>query len=104
MKIICVSDEDTNILFRLIGIRGYEISSNNPTIFQEEFDQIVKDKEIGLVLLNEKYFMRQRNYFKQLKLQKTPIIIEIPDMKAPLKETYFRHLIEQYLGLTLKEG
>ncbi len=104
MKIICVSDEDTNILFRLIGIKGYEISSNNPAIFQEEFDKILEDKDIGLVLLNEKYLMRQHDYFKVLKLQKTPIVVEIPDMKAPLKESYFRHLVERYLGLTLQEG
>ncbi|WP_371806867.1 V-type ATP synthase subunit F [Candidatus Lokiarchaeum ossiferum] len=101
---MCVSDDDTNILFRLIGIKSFEISSNNSEIFQEEFDKILEDQDIGLVLLNEKYLMRQRDYFRRLKLRKYPIIIEIPDMKAPLKESYFRHLIEKYLGLTLKEG
>ena len=103
MKIISISDEDTNIMFQLIGIQGYIITTNEPDLFKEEFDKILEDPEIGLILMNEKYLVRQEKYFKKLKLKKLPIIVEIPDLKAPFKEKYFRHIIEQFLGLTAKE-
>ncbi len=90
-------------MMQLIGIEGYLISTDVPNQFYREFDKILLDKSIGLILLDEKYLLRYKEYFKHLKLQNIPIIVEIPDLKAPLDKEYFRHLLEQYLNLTLKE-
>ncbi|MHA1585104.1 MAG: V-type ATP synthase subunit F [Promethearchaeota archaeon] len=102
MKIVCVSDEETNILFGLIGIQGLTIKADNLTTFKQKFEEILEDQEIGVIILSETYLLRYWDYFKVIKLRKSPLIIEVPDMKAPLEEKYFRQLIEHNLGLRMK--
>ncbi len=101
MKIVSVAQEDTNIMLGLLGVQGYVISSQEPQIFQEEFDKILQDEEIGIILINEKYLLRHKSYFKKKKNQKLPIIVEIPDIKAPLNEDYFQELIEKFIGIKI---
>ena len=60
--------------------------------------EIMEDKDIGLVLLDEKHLQRNQDYFKKKKLQTYPVIVEIPDMQAPLKTAQFQALFEQTLG------
>ena len=102
MKIICVSDEETNILFGLIGIQGYSIKADTLDVFKQKFEEILEDQEIGVIILSETYLLRYWDYLKIIKLRKRPLIIEVPDMKAPLQEDYFRQLIEHNLGLRMK--
>ena len=98
MKIISIAGEETNLMFHLVGIEGFAIQTLDPHHFQQEYDKILKDEDIGLVLLDEKHFLRNQDFFKKKKLQTYPIIIEIPDMQAPLGSTYFQSLFERSLG------
>ncbi|MHA1718502.1 MAG: V-type ATP synthase subunit F [Promethearchaeota archaeon] len=99
MKIISVGDEDMNILFGLIGIHGKTLPMLDPPEFQAEFDQIIKDKEIGLILMNEKYLIKYKSYFKSIKSRKFPIVVEVPDIKGPLDFDFFKKFIQNYIGL-----
>lgn len=99
MKIISVAQEDANIMLGLIGIESYQIKSQESKKFKEEFDKILEDKEIGIILMNEKYLLRHQDYFKAKKSQKKPIIVEIPDLKGPFKEDYFKELIQRFIGV-----
>lgn len=101
MKIVSIANEDTNIMMGLLGIEGYEIKTQDPTKFKKKFDKILEDEKIGIILMNEKFLIRYKSYFKSKKLEKTPIIVEIPDMKAPLKSDYVEDLIEKFLGLKI---
>ena len=101
MKIISVAEEDTNVLLGLLGIEGRVIKTQNPLEFKKEFEKILEDESIGIILLNEKYLIRYSEYFKIKKLQKTPIIVEIPDIKAPVDENYFEELITKYIGISI---
>ncbi|MHA1511391.1 MAG: V-type ATP synthase subunit F [Promethearchaeota archaeon] len=56
-------------------------------------------KDIGLIIISEKFLIRFKDYFKTLKARKTPIIIEIPDIKGSLDFDYFQKFIQKYIGL-----
>lgn len=99
MKIISVAQEETNIMLGLLGIKGYNLSDQKPQEFKEQFDELLKDETIGIILINEKYFLRNQEYFKKKKNKKHPIIVEIPDIKAPFKEEYYEDLIKKFIGI-----
>ena len=101
MKIISVAEEDTNVMFGLLGIQGYEIKAQNSREFQIQFDKILQDETIGVILLNEKYLIRFKDYFRKIKIQKSPMIVEIPDMQSSLKDDYFQVLVEKFIGLSV---
>jgi vacuolar-type H+-ATPase subunit F/Vma7 len=104
LKIICVSDSDSGLLFGLLGIESYIPKSTQLEGFREEFDRFLKDPNIGLILLNEKYLLRYREYFRVVKTRKTPIIIEIPDRQGPLPAKYFEEFIQKYIGFSYIGG
>ena len=85
MKIISIAGEETNLMFHLLGIEGYTIRALRTKQFQQEYEQIMEDKDIGLVLLDEKHL---------------PDIDESQDWipQAPLKAAQFQALFEQTLG------
>ena len=103
MNIICAADEDTNLMFGLLGIEGYVLPENDPDEFMEEFDELLKNQEIDFIIMPEKYLIRHKSYFQQIKIQKRPIIVEIPDIKNPLTAEYFNHHIKQLIGLAIGE-
>lgn len=103
MNIICIADEDTNILFGLIGIEGYILPETDFKGFKAGFEEILANKSIDMIIINEKYLLRFSNYFKTIKAQKYPIIVEIPDIRAPLAADYFQDFISKYLGLSLTD-
>ncbi|MHA1776498.1 MAG: hypothetical protein DRO88_04035 [Promethearchaeia archaeon] len=103
MNIICIADEDTNIMFGLIGIQGFILPEIDFQAFKSKFEEILANKSIDMILMNEKYLLRFKNYFKNIKGQKYPIIVEIPDIRAPLEGRYFKDFITKYLGLTLTD-
>ncbi|MHA1744975.1 MAG: V-type ATP synthase subunit F [Promethearchaeota archaeon] len=98
MKIISIAGEETNLMLHILGIEGFIIKTNRPHQFQQEYEKIMKDKDIGLILLDEKHLLRNQDYFKKKKLQTYPVIVEIPDMQAPLGAAQFQSLFEQTLG------
>lgn len=103
MKMICVADADTCIMFGLIGIKGVTISDQELGQFKEVFEPILEDEEIGFIIMNEKILLRYKNYFQSIKSRKLPIIVEIPDIKAPFTSDYFNHFIKENLGLNTGE-
>jgi vacuolar-type H+-ATPase subunit F/Vma7 len=98
MKIISIAEEETNLMFHLLGIEGFIIRALRPKQFQQEYERIMEDKDIGLVLLDEKHLQHNQDYFKKKKLQTYPVIVEIPDMQAPLNAAQFQSLFEKTLG------
>lgn len=99
MKIVSVGDQHLNLMFGLIGITGYEITTDDEDELKEQFNEILRDKDIGLIIMSEKFLIRFKDYFKTLKTRKTPIIIEIPDCKSPLEFDFFQKFIQKYIGL-----
>jgi vacuolar-type H+-ATPase subunit F/Vma7 len=99
LNIIAVADEDTNILFQLLGIESFLIKSQDIAEFKKEFDQIIKIPNVGIIIINEQFLIRYRDYFKEIKTQKLPIIVEIPNIEGALSQQYFESFIKTLLGL-----
>lgn len=99
MKIVSIGDENLNLMFGLIGISGYKVTTDDEDELKEQFNQILRDKDIGLILMSEKFLIRFKDYFKTLKARKSPIIIEVPDISGPLEFEYFQQFIQKYIGL-----
>jgi vacuolar-type H+-ATPase subunit F/Vma7 len=101
MKIMCVGDNDMCTMFQLLGIEGKNIDSNNSDTFKTEFNELLKDINLGLIIISEKYLIRYPDYFKVVKLRKTPIIVDIPDLKNPLETSYFEAFMKKHLNLPI---
>ena len=100
-NIICVSDEETVIMFRLMGIDGYIIDPNDDDLFQETILDIVENQpSVGLIIINEKMLVRNQDLIIKTKLtKKLPLILEIPDIFGPLGKDYVGNLVRKYIGL-----
>ena len=86
-------------MFGLIGITGYQITNDDEDEVKEQFNEILRDKDIGLIIISEKFLIQFKDYFKSLKAKKAPIIIEVPDIKGSLEFDYFQKFIQKYIGL-----
>jgi vacuolar-type H+-ATPase subunit F/Vma7 len=99
MKIVAVSDEDTNSLFQLIGIDAITINTSSAAEFKTEFNKILEKPDVGLIIVNDQYFVRYADYFKELKYRNTPLIVEVPGLHGTLNPDYFESVVKKMLGL-----
>ncbi|MBD3229081.1 MAG: hypothetical protein GF329_12910 [Candidatus Lokiarchaeota archaeon] len=49
LKTIIIGDDEIVLLFGLLGIKGIII--NGPELFQEEFNNLINDNSIGLIIV-----------------------------------------------------
>lgn len=105
MKTYLISDNrDTMIGMRLAGIRGTVVDDEIEA--SELLDEILKDKEIGIVVITEKLAEKMRdkvNYVKQ-KLE-IPLIVEVPDRHGSIKEPdYITGYVRDSIGIKIWGG
>ena len=79
MKLYLISDNiDTQMGLRLGGIEGVVVSSELE--FKDAFESVLKDTEVGILLLTSIVYDYQREHLDDLKLKlSTPLIVEISD-------------------------
>ena len=79
MKMYLISDNiDTYTGMRLAGVEGVVIHERNE--LKNALEQAISDKEIGIILLTEKFGREFPEIIDEVRLHhKTPLIIEIPD-------------------------
>ncbi len=78
MKLYLLSDnQDALTGLRLAGIEGALVS--NAQEVAEKTEQILKDPEVGILLLTPTVNNMCKEYFWKLKKNKFPLILEIPD-------------------------
>jgi V/A-type H+-transporting ATPase subunit F len=79
MKMYLISDNiDTQTGMRLAGIEGVVV--HEPQETKEALEKVLKNYEIGIVLITEKLSKLIPDYIKYVKLnQALPLIVEIPD-------------------------
>ena len=86
-------------MFGLLGIEGHIIPDEDPEKIKQEFEILLQDKDIGVVLMKEKYLLANPKYFKNLKTQHLPLIIELPDILNPILENDFEDYIKKILQI-----
>ena len=80
MKMYLISDNvDTYTGTRLAGVEGVVVHERSE--LKESLEYAVSDKEIGIILLTEKFGREFPEIIDEVRLHhKTPLIIEIPDI------------------------
>ncbi len=79
MKMYLISDNtDTRTGMRLVGVDGAVVHTKEE--LKAQLMKVVADKEIGIVLINEKLAKQFPDIVRDIKLtRKLPLVVEIPD-------------------------
>ena len=97
MKMFCIShDEDIIFGMRLAGIEG-RLVSNNKNDFENCLEEVIKKKDVAVVLITEKLVtLAEEKIFKIKKTLKNPVIVRIPNKegKSDVGETIAKYINE----------
>ncbi|WP_125152800.1 V-type ATP synthase subunit F [Clostridium rectalis] len=86
MKAYLISDNiDTLVGLRVSGINGIVVHSKEEVL--KNLDIILKDKDIGTIILTEKIGALIKDEIREIKLSKYfPLVVEIPDRHGSIKK------------------
>ena len=102
MKMYLISDNiDTYTGMRLAGVEGVVVHSREE--LKKALDEVLADREIGIVLLTEKFGRDYPDLVNQIKLDyKTPLFVEIPDRHGTgRKPNFITDYVNEAIGLEL---
>ena len=102
MKMYLISDNvDTYTGMRLAGVDGVVVHERGE--LYEALQNVIKDKEVGIVLLTEKFGREFPEIIDEVRLHhKTPLIIEIPDRHGTgSKPDFITSYVNEAIGLKL---
>lgn len=101
MKMYLISDNiDTYTGLRLAGVEGAVVHEKEQ--LKEELDKVMADKEVGIVLLTEKFGRDYPDLINQVKLSKMPLFVEIPDRHGTgRKPNFITSYVNEAIGLKL---
>lgn len=102
MNIYLISDNrDTLVGMRLAGIKGTIVNDRKEA--EKLLDSLIKDKEIGIILITEKMAENMRSkvsYIKQKMV--SPLIVEIPDRHGSIKNPdYITGYVRDSIGIKI---
>lgn len=101
MKMYLISDNiDTYTGMRLAGVEGCIIHDKEQ--LKRELDKVKANKEIGIVLLTEKFGVQYPELVNDAKLWKSPLFVEIPDRHGTgRKPDFITAYVNEAIGLKL---
>ncbi len=102
MKMYLISDNiDTYTGMRLAGVDGVIIHSKDH--LKDELEQVISNKEIGVLLITEKLSNEFPEIINDIKLNRLlPLIVEIPDRHGTgRKPDFITSYVSEAIGLKL---
>ena len=102
MKMYLISDNvDTYTGMRLAGVDGVVVHERGE--LYEALQNVIKDKEVGIVLLTEKFGREFPQIIDDIKLKrKMPLLVEIPDRHGTgRKKDFITSYVNEAIGLKL---
>ena len=102
MKMYLISDNvDTYTGMRLAGVDGVVVHERGE--LYEALQNVIKDKEVGIVLLTEKFGREFPEIIDYIKLKrKMPLLVEIPDRHGTgRKKDFITSYVNEAIGLKL---
>ncbi|KRQ85900.1 V-type ATP synthase subunit F [Caloramator mitchellensis] len=102
MRIYLISDShDTFVGMRLSGIKGVLVNSASEA--EEEINSILRDKEVGIIVLTERLSSQLKNLVDDIKLNRDlPLIVEIPNRHGSIKDKdYITGYIKESIGIRI---
>lgn len=102
MKMFLISDNiDTYTGMRLAGVEGIVVHERNE--LKKALETTIADKEIGIILLTEKFGREFPDIIDDVKLNhKMPLIVEIPDRHGTgRRPDFITAYVNEAIGLKL---
>lgn len=102
MRMFLISDNvDTYTGMRLAGVEGVVIHSKKH--LKEQLDKAIADKEIGIILITEKFGRSFPEIIDDVKLnRRLPLIVEIPDRHGTgRKPDFITSYVNEAIGIKL---
>ncbi len=102
MKMYLISDNvDTYTGMRLAGVEGAVVHEKQE--LKEEIEKVLADKEIGILLLTEKFGRDFPDVIDEVKLNyKLPLIVEVPDRHGTgRKPDFITSYVNEAIGIKL---
>ncbi len=101
MKYHIIGDEDAVLGFGMVGVEG-NVAENQDDA-RAVFEAVLKDQEVGIVIITETVAELIRPLVDQYMFTKQfPLIVEIPDRKGPMPDKpSIRELVNQAIGIRL---
>ena len=102
MKMYLISDNiDTWTGMRLAGVEGAVVHEREE--LKQELDKVLADKDIGIILLTEKFGREFPKIIDNVKLKRRlPLIVEIPDRHGTgRKPDFITSYVNEAIGLKL---
>ena len=102
MKMYLISDNvDTYTGMRLAGVDGVVVHERGE-LYEARLN-VIKDKEVGIVLLTEKFGREFPEIIDDIKLKrKMPLLVEIPDRHGTgRKKDFITSYVNEAIGLKL---
>jgi V/A-type H+-transporting ATPase subunit F len=97
LKIIAVGSRVFVTGLRLAGIEGVIVDSGKEAI--EIINRLIKDKEVGLVLLSDDISKSVRAKLNEIRSKyPTPLIYEVPTPGSKGEKFEYRDMLKQILG------
>ena len=91
---------DTLVSFRLAGIEGVMIKDKDELV--EKLKELVKSKDIGIIIISEKVFSYANEDIMQLKLRlKDTLIIQVPEPGGEGDKDYIMRYIKESIGISI---
>lgn len=101
MNSIVISDnKETIIGFRLAGIRGKLVDSNDDIL--KIVDDLILDNKIGIIMITQKFFSKYQSQLLKRKLDEDEtLIVEIPGFGEKPRKNLISDNIRDAIGLKL---
>ena len=102
MKMFLISDNvDTYTGMRLAGVEGVVIHSKKH--LRQQLEKAFADKEIGIILLTEKFGREFPDIIYEVKLKRRlPLIVEIPDRHGTGRDPNFiMNYVNEAIGIKI---
>lgn len=102
MKMYLISDNvDTYTGMRLAGVEGAVVHEKQE--LKDEIEKVLADKEIGILLLTEKFGRDFPDVIDEVKLNyKLPLVVEVPDRHGTgRKPDFITSYVNEAIGIKL---
>jgi len=98
LKIVAVGTRVFVTGLRLAGIEGVTVGSSEEAL--ETVNKLIKDKEVGLVLLSDDLSKNIRSKLNEIRSKNpTPLIYEVPAPGSKREKFEYRDMLKQILGV-----
>ncbi len=98
MKIIALGSRVFITGIRLVGIEGLKVDSSKEAL--ETINKLIKDKEVGLILLSDDLSKNIRNKLNEIRSKHPiPLIYEVPAPASKKEKFEYRDMLKQILGV-----